>query len=202
MVKILRSIILLLLIYAPVKASQISEEQLVAKFEHVIAPPKNINDVIRLLDSSKPDLEKVRKYQELVKSSPESNFTKLQTYEYSKEKFAAVENLGLIKELDLVCKLNLESADLQNKEQYLDAQMICINADFLQGNYSKMQARIKEALDHPYFVENDFGGWKLAILSLQINAFCIMGDTESAEKILPQLENTLAKLRYSKVGPE
>ncbi len=52
MVKILRSIILLLLIYAPVKASQTSEEQLVAKFEHVIAPPKNINDVIRLLDSA------------------------------------------------------------------------------------------------------------------------------------------------------
>jgi len=197
MVKIL-SLILLLVIYEPVKASQPSEEQLVAKFEHVIAPPKNINDVIRLLDSSKPDLEKVRKYQELAKSSPGSNFTKLQIYEYSKEKFTAVESLGLIKELDPVCKLNLESADSQNKEQYLDAQMICINADFLQGNYSKMQARVKEALDHPYFVENDFGGWKLAILSLQINAFCIMGDTESAEKILPQLENTLAKLRYSK----
>ena len=53
----------------------------------------------------------INKYQELVKSSPGSNFTKLQTYEYSKEKFTAVENLGLIKEFDPVCKLNLESAD-------------------------------------------------------------------------------------------
>ena len=55
------SLILILLIYSPVRASQPSEEQLVSKFEHIIAPPKNINDVIRLLDSSKPDLEKVKK---------------------------------------------------------------------------------------------------------------------------------------------
>ena len=58
------SLILILLIYSPVRASQPSEEQLVSKFEHIIAPPKNINDVIRLLDSSKPDLEKVKRSEE------------------------------------------------------------------------------------------------------------------------------------------
>ena len=94
---------------------ELSDKELLAKFDNTPSPPKNINDVIRLLDSTKPDLEKVKKFQELLNSNPNPNFTKNQLYIYARDKYFAAEFLGDIKKFNELCKLMTENDDPTNR---------------------------------------------------------------------------------------
>ena len=79
---------------------ELSDKELLAKFDNTPSPPKNINDVIRLLDSTKPDLEKVKKFQELLNTNSNPNFTKNQLYIYARDKYYAAEFLGETKKFE------------------------------------------------------------------------------------------------------
>ncbi len=55
---------------------ELTDKELLAKFDNTPSPPKNINDVIKLLDNSKADVQSVEKYKQIVNSTPDPNLTK------------------------------------------------------------------------------------------------------------------------------
>ena len=79
---------------------ELSEKDLIALIDKVPPPPKNINDVIKLLDNSKADVQSVEKYKQIVNSTPDPNLTKAQLFEFVQRKSEALESLGLVKELE------------------------------------------------------------------------------------------------------
>ena len=163
---------------------ELSDKELLAKFDNTPSPPKNINDVIRLLDSTKPDLEKVKKFQELLNSNPNTNFTKNQLYLYARDKFFAAEFLGDIKKFNELCKLMTENAEPANRDEYIDSQMNCVNGELLMGQYQKAYDRLVEAGNHPVMQ----GGARMAVALLKMNTLRFIGDGNEAEKLLPEME--------------
>ncbi len=105
---------------------ELSEKDLIALIDKVPPPPKNINDVIKLLDNSKADVQSVEKYKQIVNSTPDPNLTKAQLFEFVQRKSEALESLGLVKELEQNCLMGLEVSKELQKEKYLDAQINCI----------------------------------------------------------------------------
>ncbi|NBV93467.1 MAG: hypothetical protein EBT29_03240, partial [Proteobacteria bacterium] len=163
---------------------ELSDKELLAKFDNTPSPPKNINDVIRLLDSTKPDLEKIKKFQELLNSNPNPNFTKNQLYIYVRDKYYAAEFLGDTKKFEELCKLIIENAELTNRDEYLDAQMSCVNSEILMGQDQKAYDRLVELGNHPVIQ----GGARLGVANMKMNALRNLGDVNEAEKLLPEME--------------
>ena len=163
---------------------ELSDKELLAKFDNTPSPPKNINDVIRLLDSTKPDLEKVKKFQELLNSNPNANFTKNQLYLYARDKFFAAEFLGDVKKFNELCKLMTENAEPTNRDEYTDSQMNCVNGELLMGQNQKAYDRIVELGNHPIMQ----GGHRLGVALLKMNILRNLGDVNEAEKLLPEME--------------
>jgi CHAT domain-containing protein len=163
---------------------ELTDKELLAKFDNTPSPPKNINDVIKLLDSTKPDLEKVKKFQEILNSTPNANFTKNQLYLYARDKFFAAEFLGDIKKFNELCKLMTENAELTNRDEYTDSQMNCVNGELLMGQYQKAYDRLVEVGNHPVMQ----GGARMAVALLKMSTLRFIGDGNEAEKLLPEME--------------
>jgi CHAT domain-containing protein len=162
----------------------LSDKELLAKFDNPPLPPKNINDVIRLLDSTKPDLEKVKKFQEILNSNSNPNFTKNQLYIYARDKYFAAEFLGDTKKFEELCKLIIENAEPTNRDEYLDAQMSCVNGEVLMGQNQKAYDRLVELGNHPTMQ----GGARLGVANMKMNTLRNLGDVNEAEKLLPEME--------------
>jgi CHAT domain-containing protein len=163
---------------------ELSDKELLAKFDNTPSPPKNINDVIRLLDSTKPDLEKVKKFQELLNSNPNPNFTKNQLYIYARDKYFAAEFLGDIKKFNELCKLMTENADPTNRDEYGDTQGSCANGEILMDQNQKAYDRLVELGNHPVIQ----GGTRLHVANLKMNTLRNLGDVNEADKLLPEME--------------
>jgi CHAT domain-containing protein len=164
---------------------------LLAKFDNTPSPPKNINDVIKLLDSTKPDLEKVKKFQEILNSTPNANFTKNQLYLYARDKYFAAEFLGDTKKFEELCRLMRENAEPTNRDEYSDSQLNCVNGEFLTGQYQKAYDRLIETGNHSVMSSSA----RLPVTLLKMNALRFMGDSNEAEKLLPEMERYYSESR-------
>ncbi len=170
---------------------ELSDKELLAKFDNTPSPPKNINDVIRLLESTKPDLEKIKKFQELLNSNPNPNFTKNQLYIYARDKYFAAEFLGDIKKFEELCRLMIENAEPTDRDEYSDSQMNCVNSEIFAGQFQKAYDRLVETGNHPIIQ----GGARLGIVNLKMNVLRFMGDGNEAEKLLPEMERYYSELQ-------
>ena len=170
---------------------ELSDKELLAKFDNTPSPPKNINDVIKLLDSTKPDLEKVKKFQEILNSTPNANFTKNQLYLYARDKYFAAEFLGDTKKFEELCRLMRENAEPTNRDEYSDSQLNCVNGEFLTGQYQKAYDRLIETGNHSVMSSSA----RLPVTLLKMNALRFMGDSNEAEKLLPEMERYYSESR-------
>ena len=170
---------------------ELTDKELLAKFDNTPSPPKNINDVIRLLDSTKPDLEKVKKFQEILNSTPNANFTKNQLYLYARDKYFAAEFLGDTKKFEELCRLMRENAEPTNRDEYSDSQLNCVNGEFLTGQYQKAYDRLIEAGNHSVMSSSA----RLPVTLLKMNALRFMGDSNEAEKLLSEMEKYYSESR-------
>ncbi len=146
---------------------ELSEKDLIALIDKVPPPPKNINDVIKLLDNSKADVQSVEKYKQIVNSIPDPNLTKAQLFEFVQRKSEALESLGLVKELEQNCLMGLEVSKELQKEKYWDAQVNCINFHSIEGNRKKALERVELILKDPDVQR--WAGWELTALMFKID---------------------------------
>ena len=122
-------------VFSSVPEDTISNNDLISLINKVPPPPKSINDVIKLLENSKSDVQVVEKYKQIANSKPDPNLKGAQLFEFHQRQFEALEQLGLVKELEQNCLRGIEIAKELYKELssdaadqiYLSAETNCVN---------------------------------------------------------------------------
>ena len=121
------------------------DQEVLASIDKVPPPPKSIDDLVKLLNASRPDPESIRKKEAIADAQPPAGMVGEQLYFFYKERAKAAEGLSRVKQLKEDCRLELQyvgsDKDLQN-----DARRDCIQAEFLDGNPLKAVELLKEAL--------------------------------------------------------
>ena len=80
------------------------DQQVLAAIDMVPAPPKTIDDLVKALDAAKPDIEVIRKNQELADSQPSEGLSKLELWNYYRSRVWAAEALGRTQQMKEDCQ--------------------------------------------------------------------------------------------------
>ncbi|MEY3633504.1 MAG: hypothetical protein RI937_1702, partial [Pseudomonadota bacterium] len=166
------------------------DQQVLAAIDRVPAPPKTIDDLVRALDAAKPDIEVIRKNQELADSQPPEGLGRLELWNYYRSRVWAAEALGRTQQMKEDCQKTIEFAPTGNAEAVNDSYQSCVQADFNDGNPLGAIEKIKAMLGRQPSL-----GWYLSLQMLLVNAYRLVGDLESAEKALREVDGTLVLLR-------
>ena len=192
---------LILSVYSNTPPDQTNDKDLVSLINKVPPPPKSINDVIKLLDNSKADVQSVEKYKQIINSTPDPNLKGVQLFEYHQRKFEALEQLGLVKELEQNCLKGIEitqelSKDLNTdtaNDLYLNAEINCLNFHSIEGDRQKALDRIEKVLKHPHVQK--MSGFQLTLLYFKIDNLTWLGDLNSAKEVSNDIDRLISRMR-------
>lgn len=176
------------------------EEKSAELINKVPPPPKSIQDVIKLLDAAKPDATFVKKNQELVNATPPSSGSNEELWSFYKRRAKAADQLGMNKLMAQDCEKEIEYAPKNNYDRYHDAIFTCVNAEFRQGNVLGAIQRLKEGLKQ--IPSSQAYGWQLAYQMLLINGYRVMGDLESAQTSVREMEGLIFVLQRGRAWTE
>ena len=177
--------------YANISSDNVNEKDLISLINKIPTPPKNIEDVIKLLDNTKSDLTVIEKYKQLANSNPDSNFNNNQLFQYIMDKSEALINLSLVKEAEANCLSAIKIGKQVSDDNYFRAQTICLLAYNTAGNRQKAKETIDTTLKHP----NISPGWELTWLSLKMDQLQSVGDADAAHEVFKDIERVINKMR-------
>jgi CHAT domain-containing protein len=188
-----KCLFLVLAIFVASNPSGASDKELLASIDKVPASPKTIDDLVKLLDAAKPDASEIQKHKDSLAAKVPENATKEQLNAFYRERGRAAEFLGLPKLLAENCKKELEYANPDNRDQFLDAHNSCIQAEFLDGNMQGAIKRINEALATPH--GRQLNGWSLTFQLLLVNANRQLGDLQASDNAIREVDGIITIMR-------
>ena len=169
------------------------EDKLLASLNKLPPPPKSINDVLKLLNASKIDLEDVKRLTALSDSEPSPGLGKQELFTFYKNRARANEQLARYKQMEADCQKELEFAS--SLDEVDDARMTCINVAYHSGDPFKAIDLTKKAI--AALPPNSRYGWHLTYQMLLVNAYRILGDIESARVALRDVDGIMVLLQRS-----
>ncbi len=170
-----------------------SDKELLATIDKVPASPKTIDDLVKMLDAAKPDASQTQKHKDALAAKAPENATKEQLNSFYRERSRAAEFLGLPKILFENCQKEMEYANPNNREQFFDAHMSCIQAEFLDGNMQGAIKRINDALATTF--GKQLSGWSLTFQLLLVNANRQLGDLQASDVAIREVDGIITLLR-------
>lgn len=176
------------------------DQELLASIDKVPPPPKTINDLVKLLDAAKPDQADIQRSKDILQAAVPANATNQQLYVFYRERSRASEHLGQIKLMLENCQKEQEYVDQANRDQFLDAQLSCIQAEFFDGNMQGAIGRINKAFATNQARQSN--GWQLTLQLLLVNANRQIGDLEAAEAAIRQVDGIMTILKNSNAWSE
>lgn len=180
--------------------SPANEQEILASIDKVPPPPKTIDDLVKLLDAAKPNQADIQKSKETLQAPIPANATNEQLYVFYRERARAAEQLGLTKSMLENCQKEQEYVDPGNRDQFFDAQMSCIQAEFFDGNMQGAINRVNKALSSVQARQSN--GWQLTFQLLLVNANRQIGDLEAAEVAIRQVDGIMTVLKNSNAWSE
>ena len=177
-----------------------TDKEILASIDKVPASPKTIDDLVKMLDAAKPDASEIQRHKDSLAAKVPENATKEQLNAFYRERGRAAEFLGLPKLLAENCKKELEYANPDNRDQFLDAHNSCIQAEFLDGNMQGVIKKINEALATPH--GRQLNGWSLTFQLLLVNANRHLGDLQASENAIREVDALITLMRRWKAWSE
>ena len=169
------------------------EDRLLTSLNKLPPPPKSIDDVLKLLNASKIDLEEVKRLTALSDSEPSPGLGKQELFTFYRNRARANEALARYKQMEADCQKELEFAS--SVDEVDDARMTCINAAYHSGDPFKAIDLTKKAI--AALPNNSRYGWHLSYQMLLVNANRILGDIESARVALRDVDGLMVLLQRS-----
>jgi len=166
--------------------------------ENIKAPPRDIKDILKLVEQTKPDLAIVERAQKIVVTPlPASKDNEVLNHFYTRRS-AAYEDLGNTGE----ALKNLETAVNQypstNSRLHLND---LINLSILESSVGKQSVAIsliKKAQAYQLSTLPNLSGFQMAMGRLLITYYVNSGNFEAAKKELEVMEGTLSSLKRSR----
>lgn len=169
------------------------EDKLLASLNKLPPPPKSIDDVLKLLNASKIDLEEVKRLTALSDSEPSLGLSKQELFTFYRNRARANEQLGRYKQMEIDCQKELEFAN--SLDEVDDARITCINVAYHSGDPFKAITLTKKAI--ATLPQNSRYGWHLVYQMLLVNANRILGDIEGARSALRDVDGIMVLLQRS-----
>ncbi len=171
--------------------SSVDEDKLLASINKLPPPPKSINDVIKLLDGGKIDLEEVKRLTAIADSEPPVGASNRELFTFYKNRTGAAEQLARYKQMEADCLKEIEYA--RDPDEIDDGKISCINAAYHSGDPFKAIDLTKKAI--AALPGNSRYGWHLVYQMLLVNAYRILGDIDNARNSLRDVDGLMVVLQ-------
>ncbi len=156
-------------------------------------PPRTIDDITRLLDHYKPDVQEAAQARADVAMIAPATDDRRTLFEFYRKRAAAHEKIGAIRKQMEDLRKALEYAE-RSREETLQTMMALASAETTTGN---LQDAIKIAEQMREQVPRNLLGLALSAESLLVFQYAVVGDFESARALLREVESSLVLLRRS-----
>jgi CHAT domain-containing protein len=173
--------------------------------ENIKAPPRDVKDILRLLEQTKPDLAIVERAKNVVATPlPASKDNEVLNHYYTR-RAAAFQDLGntgeALKSLEMAVSQYPSSNPLLHLTDLIDLSVLESSA----GQQSKAIAYIQKAQAHQLSTLPNLIGRQMTMGRLLTSYYVYSGNFESAKKTLDAMDDTLGKLKrlrnYIESGP-
>lgn len=183
-------------------ASQSKDE---ISIENIKAPPRDIKDILRLVEQTKPDLAVVERAQKVVAlPTPTSQDNEVLNHFYTRRS-AAFEDLGSTGEALKNLEIAVNQYPSTNPRLHLND---LINLSVLEGSAGKQSTAIsliKKAQAYQMSALPNLNGFQMTMGRLLVTYYANTGNFEEAKKALNTIESTLSSLKnsrgYMEYGP-
>ncbi len=183
-------------------ASQGKDE---VSIENIKAPPRDIKDILRLVEQTKPDLAVVERAQKVVAlPTPTSQDNEVLNHFYTRRS-AAFEDLGNTGEALKNLEIAVNQYPSTNPRLHLND---LINLSVLEGSVGKQSTAIsliKKAQAYQLSALPNLNGFQMTMGRLLVTYYANTGNFEEAKKALNTIESTLSSLKnsrgYMEYGP-
>ena len=173
--------------------------------ESIKAPPRDVKDILRLIEQTKPDLAVVERAKRVVAAPlPNSQDNEVLNHFYTRRS-AALEDLGNTNEALKSLDIAVSQHPSTNPRLHLTD---LINLSVLEnsvGQQSKAIALIQKAQAYQLTAAPNLSGMQMTMDRLLTSYYVNSGNFESAKKSLERMEGTLSSLKrsrgYMEFGP-
>ena len=173
--------------------------------ENIKAPPRDIKDILRLVEQTKPDLAVVERAKKVVATPiPSSQDNEVLNHFYTRRS-AAFEDLGNTGEALKSLEMAVNQYPSTNPRLHLND---LINLSVLEnsvGQQSKAIALIQKAQSYQLSALPNLSGFQMTMGRLLLTYYANSGNFEAAKKTLETMDATLSNLKrsrgYMEYGP-
>jgi CHAT domain-containing protein len=175
-----------------------SKDELDIDVENIKAPPRDIKDILRLVEQTKPDLEVVERAKKVVALPlPTSQDNEVLNHYYTRRS-VAYEDLGNTGEAFKSLEIAVNQYPSTNPRLHLND---LINLSLLEnsvGKQSKAIALIQKAQSYQLSALPALNGFQMTMGRLLLTYYVNSGNFEAAKKTLETMEGVLSTLKRSR----
>ncbi|MBU3579464.1 CHAT domain-containing protein [Polynucleobacter sp. 73C-SIWE] len=180
-------------------ATTIKEE---VDIEGIKAPPRDIKDILKLVEQTKPDLAIVERAQKVVAMPlPASQDNEVLNHFYTRRS-AAFEDLGSTGEALKNLEIAVTQYPSNNPRLYLNDLIHLSILESSVGQQSKAITLIQKAQAHQLSALPNSSGFQMSMGRLLLSYYVNSGNFEAAQKTLENMNVTLSNLKRSRVYME
>lgn len=182
-----------------------SKDELDVDVQNIKAPPRDIKDVLRLVEQTKPDLAIVERAKKVVATPlPTSQDNEVLNHFYTRRS-AAYEDLGNTSEALKNLEIAVNQYPSTTPRLYLNDLISLSVLESSVGKQSKAISIIQKAQAYQLSALPNLTGFQMTMGRLLLTYYVNSGNFEAAKKTLEMLDGTLSTLKrsrsYMEFGP-
>lgn len=175
-----------------------SKDELDIDVQNIKAPPRDIKDILRLVEQTKPDLEVVERAKKVIAIPMPSTQDNEQLNHFYRRRSAAFEDLGNTNEALKSMEIAVNKHPSTNPKFHLED---LIGLSVLENSVGKQSAAItyiQRAQAYQLTALPNLSGIQMTMGRLLTSYYSNAGNFDAAKKSLDSLENTLNSLRRAR----
>ena len=166
--------------------------------ESIKAPPRDVKDILRLVEQTKPDLAVVERAKKIVAIPVPTSQDNEELNHFYRRRSAAFEDLGNTNEALKSMEIAVNKHPSTNPKFHLEDLIGLSVLESSIGNQSIAITHIQRAQAYQLSALPNLSGYQMTMGRLLTSYYANSGNFEAAKKSLEALENTLNSLRRAR----
>lgn len=166
--------------------------------ESIKAPPRDVKDILRLVEQTKPDLAVVERAKKIVAIPIPTSQDNEELNHFYRRRSAAFEDLGNTNEALKSMEIAVNKHPSTNPKFHLEDLIGLSVLESSIGNQSMAITHIQRAQAYQLSALPNLSGYQMTMGRLLTSYYANSGNFEAAKKSLEALENTLNSLRRAR----
>lgn len=166
--------------------------------ENIKAPPRDVKDILRALEQSKPDLAAVAKNKEIIARQAPNTQDKEELNRFYFQQTKAYQGLGMIgKAIKDAQRAAYEYPSKNPRLQVEDLIYLGV-LEGLGGQHTAAIAALEKAMDYQKATIPKLSGFRMTIGRLLVGYYATAGNFSASKQTLDELENNIKQLKNAR----